>query len=115
MCWNVSVGFKVWQETGGRVWGSVEERCGKVVLECGRGGERCGKVLGQMCLGVGEVRGDVGEVWGMWKSVGRGLERVDVGCLEVLGKVWESVLECGVGRGDVEKCVGMWGRCGEVL
>ena len=44
------------------------------------------------------------------------------GCLEVLGKVWESVLECG---GDMGKCVGeMWesvlvcgggrGRCGEV-
>ena len=42
-----------------------------------------------------------GEVWG------RG---------EVLGKVWESVLECGGSRGDVDvgKCVGVRGRCGEV-
>ena len=31
------------------------------------------------------------------------------GCLEVLGKVWESVLECGGGRRDMGKCVGeMW-------
>ena len=46
----------------------------------------------------------------MWKSVGRGVERG-----EVLGKVWESVLECGGGRGDVVKCVGVRWRCGEVL
>ena len=27
----------------------------------------------------------------------------------MLGKVWESVLECGGGRGDIGKCVGeMW-------
>ena len=36
----------------------------------------------------------------------------------MLGKEWESVLECGGGKlrcEDVGKCVGVRGRCGEVL
>ena len=53
-----------------------------------------------MCGECGKVLGEVwkGEMWG------RG---------EVLGKVWESVLECGGGRGDVGKCVEVRGRCGQ--
>ena len=69
-CWSQSVA------RDGGVWGSVGERCGKVVLGCGRGRGRCGEVLGQVCLGVGEVRGDVGG------SVGR--------CGKVLGEVWKG-------------------------
>ena len=42
------------------------------------------------CWGVGEVRGDVGE------------------CGEVLGEVWENVLECGGGKGRCgERCGGL--------
>ena len=44
MCWNVSVGVKVWHETGG---------CGEVL---GRG-------VGKLCWDVGEVGGDVGKSW----------------------------------------------------
>ena len=31
-------------------------------------------------------------------------------CGKVLGEVWGSVLGCGEARGDVGKCVKLWGR-----
>ena len=65
-----------------------------------------GKVW-QSVLDVGKVKG---EVWGVWESAGErcgkvswGMEKGELanlwGCGEVLGKAWESVLEC--------MCVGM--------
>ena len=123
MCWGVR---KVRGETGGceqvlgEVWesalgcgrgrgkcgGSVEvlEKMREGVLGCGGGKGRCGGKCGE----CGKVLGEVwkGEMWGeLW------------GGGEVLGKVGESVLECEGGRRDVDvgKCVGVRGRCGEVL
>ena len=76
--------------------------------------ERCEKV----CWSVGEVRdvgGSVGNVEKCWDRCEKGRCGERCGDVEVLGKVWESVLECGGGRGHVVKCVGVRGKCGEVL
>ena len=123
-CWKTCGKGKCGERCGwcGEVMGKVWES----VLGCGggRGGmgkcwERCEKV----CWGGGEVRGDVGGSVGVvekcWERCGKGKcgERC-VGCLELLGKVWESVLGCGeskgryVGKcwGGVGKCVEVWGR-----
>ena len=76
----------------GRVEGGVEKCWGKVwksVLGCGGrercgGKRRCGEVWGRcekVCLGVGEVRGDVGGCGKCWGGVGKCVEEVrgDVG------------------------------------
>ena len=59
----------------GKCWG----RCGKVCWDGGGGRGRCG--------------GKCGEVKKCWEMCGKGKcgERCG-GCLEVLGKVWESML-----------------------
>ena len=68
--------------------------------------ERCGEV----CWGVGKVRGvekfggAVRKCVGSWKCVGKVWESV-LGCGEELGKVRENVLGCG----------GCKGRCGKVI
>ena len=63
MCWNVSVGVKVWQETGG-----------------------CGEVLGR---GVGKLCWDVGEVGEMWGSFGTSVFRCGGGKGRCGGKCGE--------------------------
>ena len=85
-----------------------------------------GKVGGGVgkCVGVyGKVRGNMGKCWGkvFWGvEVGGGVGKCWVRCGQVLGEVWESVLECGGRRrcrgvwrsvgGGVRKCIGMWRR-----
>ena len=43
----------------GKCWGEVWESCVGMW-------ERCGEVLGQVCLGEGEVREEVGKCVGVW-------------------------------------------------
>ena len=60
---------------------------------------------GEVCWGVGEMKGDVGGgmgVLGVFKKIKRRVGK----CVEV----WEKVR--GDAGGGVGKCVGVWGRCG---
>ena len=98
---------EVWDE----LMGAVGEVSDSVWGECGG----CGKV----CWGVGEVRGNVERLVGVWENIWGNMKRcvgvwkeVRGGVGEVLGKVWKSVLGCGGGEGrGVGKC---WRRCKKV-
>ena len=104
MCWDVMwgcVGEGVEKCVGcGRDVG-VWKRVGRGVRRCVVGGvEKCFGVWGKMKKGVGKcvwVGGEMRKSVGMWGRCGKVCWYVGEvwGCGKVLGKMWESVLECG--------------------